>query len=67
MRHNASPRRDRAQGYRRRQVHIWISHEDYDWLCVEAEVNDQTISSTVRRIIRSQRARANTPVKALRG
>jgi hypothetical protein len=43
---------------RSRQVHLWLTEGEYEWLMSEAEASDDTISAVIRRILRVYRSNA---------
>jgi len=59
----AGVKRDISVRKRRRQVHLWFSEREYEWLRSEATEHDETVSAVVRRLIslhREQLKRAST-------
>ena len=47
-----------SQGTRlptRRQVHVWLSKRDYDWIKAEAEELEESLSGLLRRLVRASR------------
>jgi hypothetical protein len=36
---------------RRRQIHIWLSEREYEWLRHVAELNDQSASELIRSVL----------------
>jgi hypothetical protein len=50
---------------RRRQLHLWISDDDHEFLVRHAEDRDETVGMIVRRLIRQlKRAAALDPLEA---
>jgi hypothetical protein len=45
----------------RRQLHVWISDADYDFLVRHAEQRDETIGLLVRRLIRRLKHESANP------
>ena len=41
------------QRRRARQIHLWLSDREFDHLTTLAQANDETISSALRRLIRT--------------
>jgi hypothetical protein len=46
---------------RRLQLHLWLSHREYDWLSAEARKHDDSLAGVVRRWINLNRSR-QTPL-----
>jgi hypothetical protein len=42
-----------AKRTRRRQVHIWLSDREYAWLRSVARDHDESLSGTIRRVLKS--------------
>jgi hypothetical protein len=53
---NNAPRRHKAARIRRRQVHIWLSHHDYEWLKEESRERDESVSGVVKSLVRIHRS-----------
>ena len=48
--------------YRHRQVHLWITDHDYRVLRTLANARQETLSSVIRRLIKSHQDLARAPV-----
>lgn len=48
--------------YRHRQLHLWITDHDYCVLRTLANARQETLSSVIRRLIKSHQDPALTPV-----
>ena len=45
------PHEARLTRTRRRQIHIWLSEREYEWLQHVAEFNDQSASELIRSML----------------
>lgn len=41
-----------ARRTRRRQVHLWLSEREYQWLTGLAQVQEETLSAALRKMVR---------------
>jgi hypothetical protein len=46
--------------FRRRQLHFWIGEREYQFLCSLAEIEEEPLSSLLRRLIRQHMLQKRT-------
>ena len=47
--------------YVTKQLHFWVTQKDYEFVSLIAAENEETIASTLRRMIRAARKLRSTP------